>query len=171
MEALYKVREQKMARFISITSHTDPAVLAEALNRYDVDCTQMALNAALQGMQNGKGKMILNPGMATSFENVALPVAKKKNIGVLAMKAFGQEDLLPKENPQHVVSKLLRYSLSLPVASAVCGMPDLRYIRENTAIARSFEPLSADEMKSFSDEMSAKYKMALDLKFQRHQDV
>jgi len=171
MEAMYKVREQKMARFLGITSHTDPTALAEALGRYDVDCTQMALNAALQGMQNGKGKMILNPGMATSFEEVALPVAKKKNLGVLAMKAFGQEDLLPKENQQPVVSKLLRYSLSLPVASAVCGMPDLRYIRENTAIARSFEPLSSDEMRSFSAEMSEKHKMALDLKFQSHQDV
>ena len=82
MEAMYRVRDEKMARFIGITSHTNPVTLAAAIKRYDIDCTQMALNAALQGMQNGKGKMVLNPAMATSFEEVALPEARNKNLGV-----------------------------------------------------------------------------------------
>ena len=49
MEALYKVKERGMTRYIGFTSHYDPETLAKALTRYDVDCTQMALNAALQG--------------------------------------------------------------------------------------------------------------------------
>ena len=95
LEAVYKLRDQKAARFIGITCHADPVALKKALERHDFDCTQMALNAALQGMQNGKGKMVINPALTTSFEHEALPVAKKKNMGVLAMKVFGQEDLMP----------------------------------------------------------------------------
>ena len=73
MKAMYKIREEGKARFIGVTSHTDPTALAAALERYDFDCTQMALNAALQGMQNGKGKMILNPAMTTSSSAWEIP--------------------------------------------------------------------------------------------------
>jgi predicted aldo/keto reductase-like oxidoreductase len=49
LEDLYRLRDQKVVRFIGITSHCDPATLAQALARHDFDCTQMALNAGLQG--------------------------------------------------------------------------------------------------------------------------
>jgi hypothetical protein len=171
LEALYKLRDQKAARFIGITCHTDPVALKKALERHDFDCTQMALNAALQGMQNGKGKMVINPALVTSFEHEALPVAKKKNMGVLAMKVFGQEDLLPDPNDTELVERLLRYALSLPVAVAVTGMPKLDFVRQNTAWARSFQPMPASEMRDFSGKMAQKYKMALDLKFRDHVDA
>src|SRR6266446_10604558 len=94
LETLHKLRDQKVTRFIGITSHTDPTVLAKALERHDFDCTQMALNAALIGMKNGKGGMVPNPQMKPSFETIALPVARKKNMGVIAMKVFAQEALI-----------------------------------------------------------------------------
>jgi len=172
MEAMYRVREEKMARFIGITSHTDPTVLAKALERYDVDCTQMALNAALQGMQNGDGKMILNPAMPTSFEEIALPVARKKNLGVIAMKAFGQQDLLPKPTDKAHVERLLNYSLSLEgVAVAVVGCPEHQHLHHNIATARAHTTMSKKDRRRFSDEMSERYKQALDLKFQSHVDA
>src|SRR5580692_8950909 len=55
LDTLHKLRNQKVTRFIGITSHTDPTVLATALERHDFDCTQMALNAGMVGMMNGKG--------------------------------------------------------------------------------------------------------------------
>lgn len=172
MEAMYRVREEKMARFIGITSHTDPTVLAKALERYDVDCTQMALNAALQGMQNGKGKMILNPAMSTSFEEIALPVARKKNLGVIAMKAFGQQDLLPQPTDKAHVERLLNYSLSLEgVAVAVVGCPEHAHLHHNISTARAHKTMSKKDRRRFSDEMSERYKQALDLKFQSHIDA
>ena len=97
---------------MGITSHTDPETLAKALGRYEVDCTQMALNAALQGMMSGSGKMVINPAMSTSFEHVALPVAVKKNLGIIAMKAFAQEDIIGEDATP---AKLLQYALSLPI--------------------------------------------------------
>jgi len=172
MEAMYRVRDEKMARFIGITSHTNPTTLKTAIERYDIDCTQMALNAALQGMQNGKGKMVINPAMATSFEEVALPAARKKNLGVLAMKIFAQEDIVPDPNDTAHAERLLHYSLSLEgVAVAVLGWPKHEFLRHNVATARAFQPMSKSERKKFSDVMSEKYKQALDRKFQHHVDA
>ena len=39
-----EAREQKMTRFIGMTSHTDGAVMTKAIERHDLDCVQMALN-------------------------------------------------------------------------------------------------------------------------------
>jgi hypothetical protein len=41
------MRDEKLMRFVGITSHTDPTVLRIALERHQFDCTQMALNGAL----------------------------------------------------------------------------------------------------------------------------
>src|ERR1700676_1821484 len=78
LNLLYKLRDQKVARHIGITCHTDPAVLKTALERFDLDCTQMALNAARIGM--AAEVKYDDPG--TSFESLALPVAQKKNMGI-----------------------------------------------------------------------------------------
>src|SRR5437660_7191232 len=94
LNTLMKLRDEKLTRFIGITGHTDPFVLKPALEPHDSDCMQMALNAALVGMKNGQGGMVPNPAMKPSFETIALPVARKKNMGVIAMKVFAQEALI-----------------------------------------------------------------------------
>jgi hypothetical protein len=171
LEVLYKLREQKVTRFIGMTSHTDPVALKTAIERHDIDCVQMALNAALQGMRNGDGKMVLNPAMKTSFEQVALPAARKKNLGILAMKVMGQEDLVGAAPGKGDASKLFQYSLSLPIAAAVVGMPKLEFVRQNTALARAFKPMPKGEMKDFSQRLADANKLALDLKFRHHVDA
>ena len=168
MDALYKVKERGLTRYIGFTSHSDPETLAKALARYDVDCTQMALNAALQGMKSGPGKMVINPVMPASFEKVALPVAKKKNLGIIAMKAFGQEDIIGEDATP---ATLLRYALSLPASIVTVGVPKHEHLRENLATARNFTPMPHEEMKEFSHRMAARYKMALDRKFAAHVDA
>lgn len=167
LKALYKIRDEKIARFIGVTSHTDPETLATALQRHDLDCTQMALNAALAGMANGKGGMVINPELTTSFETVALPVALKKKMGVIAMKVYAQEQLVGKAS----LSDLLRYSLSLPVGAAVVGMPKMEYIDENVQMAKSFSKLSKPTMKDLSDKLSTKYKAQIDRFFENHVDA
>lgn len=162
---LVKLRDQKVTRAIGITSHTDPAVLRDALEHNDFDCTQMALNAARAGMgntANGFGMHL----MEQSFETLALPVAKRKNLGVIAMKVFAQEGLAGKAP----TAKLIRYSLSLPVSAAVIGMPKLDFIEENVSIVKNFKPLPAAEMKSLSSELSMAHKAQLDEFFAKHID-
>ncbi len=166
LETMYKIRSQKMARFIGVTSHTDPVTLKAALERHDFDCTQMALNAALVGMRNGKGGMEPNPGIKESFEKIALPVALRKKMGITAMKAYAQGPLTEKASPE----KLVRYSLTLPVAAAVVGMPSLEFIDDNARIAKGFKPLGSADMDSLSGELSRIYKASLDQFFSTHVD-
>src|SRR6266571_1030325 len=93
--------EEEMARVIGMTSHTDGAVMAQAIEHHDLDCVQMALNAS----RNGR------------FEELALPAARKKRLGVIAMKVTGQEFLLGTDSGKTDIDSLLRYSLSLPVTT------------------------------------------------------
>jgi len=167
LEAMYKIRDQKMARFIGVTSHTDPVALKTLLERHDFDCTQMALNVALVGMRNGQGGMEINPEMKDSFEKIALPVALKKKMGVTAMKIFAQGPLVGKAPTE----KLIRYALTLPVTAAILGMPKLDYISENAAVAKAFKPLPKSEMQSLGDELSKAHKASLDRFFRDHIDA
>ncbi len=172
LDVLRKLRDQKVTRFIGITSHYNPAVLKTAIERHDIDCVQMALNGALQGFTNGKGKMVINPAMTTSFEQVALPAARKKNLGILAMKIMGQEELLGPGPGKSDPAKLLQYTLSLQgPAAAVVGMPKLEFVRQNIAWAKAFKPMPKSEMKTLSQRLSDANKVALDWKFQDHVDA
>ena len=169
LKLLMKLREEKACRFVGVTSHTFPDTLAKALERHDFDCTQMALNAALQG-RSTEGKN-LPPVPENSFERVALPVAKRKDLGVIAMKVTAQENLLGQGAGKSGIESLLRYSLSLPVSVAVVGMPKLDHIRENTQLARDFKPMPAEEMRRFSTEMADANKVAMDRYFCCHEDA
>ncbi|MGE5569964.1 MAG: aldo/keto reductase [Rhodospirillales bacterium] len=166
LKVLYKMRDQKVARAIGVTSHTDPVVLKTVLERHDFDCTQMALNAALAGNAGNPDGTIWNRNPQISFQSTALPVAKSKNLGVIAMKVFAQDRLVG-EAP---VEKLLLYSMSLPVAAAVVGMPKLEHIEANIRVARNFAPLPEAEMRKLSETISGRHKQALDRFFRNHED-
>src|SRR5271157_245459 len=167
LDQLLKFRDQKMTRFIGITSHANPATLKTALERHDFDCTQMALNAGQVAMMDGTGGMVPNKAMKLSFETTALPVAVRKKMGVLGMKVFAQEALVGQATPR----ELLYYTLSLPVAAAVVGMPKLEFLEENVRLARAFQPLPASEMRELSGRLSARNKLALHRFFQHHVDA
>jgi predicted aldo/keto reductase-like oxidoreductase len=130
LKGLLEAREQKMTRAIGMTSHTSGEVLAQAVQKHDLDCVQMALNAS----QNGQ------------FEELALPAARAKNLGVIAMKVTGQEFLLKSPAGNSNIDSLLRYSLSLPVTAAVVGMPHKEMLDQNLAIARAFSPFPEGDM-------------------------
>jgi predicted aldo/keto reductase-like oxidoreductase len=165
LNVLRKLRDQKVTRFIGVTSHTDPTVLKTALERHDFDLTQMALNAARAG--NAKGYGMVGESYPHSFERDALPVANKKKMGVIAMKIFAQERL----NGKAPVEKLISYSLSLPVTAVVLGMPKMEYIEENLAIAKAFRPMPKDEMRQLSDQLAGAHKASIDRFFADHVDA
>jgi len=129
LKALYELRAQKVARFIGMTSHADGAAMAKAIERHDLDCVQMAMN----------------PARALRFEELALPAANRKNLGVILMKVTGQDKLLGAG--QADAASLLRYAWSLPISTAVCGMPKLEFLEANVAAARAYAaPFSPAEM-------------------------
>jgi predicted aldo/keto reductase-like oxidoreductase len=166
LKRFLKLRDQKVIRNVGITSHTDPAVLAKALDRNDFDCTQMALNAARVGMMGATGGMVINPAMKASFETLALPIAVRKKMGIIAMKVFAADGLVG----QAPAEKLMYYSLSLPVSLCVVGMPKLEQIDENCKLARGFKPLPKAEMELMGTRLSDKNKAALDYFLHHHVD-
>lgn len=158
---LYKMRDQKVTRFIGVTCHTKAATLKTALERHDFDCTQMALNAALMG---SSGERFTRQDC---FEQLALPVANRKKMGIIAMKVFAQDRIPGAPGPE----QLIRYSMSLPVSAVVVGMPRIEFLEQNVAIARAFQPMPPAEMRSLADRLFAQHKAALDRYFAHHVDA
>jgi len=153
IRAIYELREQKVARFIGMTSHTDGAVMAKAIEHNDLDCVQMAMN----------------PTRALQFEELALPAAKKKNLGVVLMKVTAQEKLLGAGAGKAAIEPLIRYALSLPVSTAVIGMPKPQFIDQNVALAKSFKPMNAGEMDQLRSQVASQ-RASLENFFLRHRD-
>jgi len=167
LEALYQARDQKITRAIGITCHADPAALQAALERHDFDCTQMALNAGSASMVDSSKGMKAKSAGANSFEKLALPVAARKHMGVIAMKVFGQEQLLGAAS----VDQLLRYALSLPVSLASVGMPRFEHIENNAMLARSFAPMPARERQLLEQSIDSSRKLAMQRFFSCHTDA
>lgn len=167
LEALYQARDQKVTRAIGITCHAAPAALRLALERHDFDCTQMALNAGLASMQDTSKGMKAAPAGPASFENLALPVAVRKRMGVVAMKVFGQEQLLGAAPAQ----KLLAYAWSLPVSLASVGMPRFEHLERNAALAQSFKPMSVRQRRHLEQSIDSNRKLAMIHFLLQHHDV
>jgi predicted aldo/keto reductase-like oxidoreductase len=167
LEQLQKIKAEKLTRFIGITCHADPDALKAALERHDFDVTQMALNAGQVNMKSGKGGMVPNDAIRSSFQQLALPVANRKKIGVIAMKVMAQDALIGQATPE----KLLKYSLTLPVTACVVGMPKLEHIDENIRLAKAFKPMTQSEMHELAAPLSERNKQALDRFFADHLDV
>ena len=167
LQTMLKARDQKLTRFIGITCHAAPQALQTALERHDFDCTQMALNAARARMAEGSGPMKATPMKEGGFEALALPVAKRKNLGVIAMKVFGQEQILGTAP----IEKLLYYSMSLPVSTCSVGMPKLEHIEQNIQLARKFKPLSEAERRDLSASIGQEHKLAQERFFRNHVDA
>ncbi len=153
LKGLLEARDQKMARFIGMTSHTEGAVMAQAIERHDLNCVQMALNASRNG----------------GFEGTALVAARKKNLGIIAMKVMGQELLLGEGPGKADAASLLRYSMSLPVTAAVVGMPALEMLEKNLEVARNFSPLSEAELEKMRKDLDSS-RVPLEKKLVGHLD-
>ncbi len=167
LKALYEARDQKVTRAIGITCHAAPGALKAALERHDFDCTQMALNAAMARMAEGRGGMKATPMAEGSFEELALPVAVRKNMGVIAMKVFAQDQIVGTAP----IEKLLSYSLSLPVSLASLGMPRPEFIERNITLARAFTPMSGPDRRRLTESIAAERKVSLAEFFRDHRDA
>ena len=166
LENLLKAREQKLTRFIGITSHDAPAAMKLALERHDFDCCQLALNAAMADMI-GTTKPVTAGDR--SFESLVLPVAQRKNMGVIAMKVFARDALAGQ--PEATARNLLYYALSLPVATAVVGMPTVAHLEENLRLVKAFQTLTRLEMQQLATALSTRNKSALVEFLRRHVDA
>jgi uncharacterized protein len=122
LEAAIQARKDGYIRYISISGHSNPAVQVEALNRFPFDSVLCAMSVL--------DRFIL------SFADEFLPVAKARGVAVVGMKILGLGRLAP------IYDKALRYSLSLPIDTAIVGMESMEQLRKNLAVAEHYKPLS-----------------------------
>lgn len=133
MAALEKARKDGLTRFVGITGHNRPEKFAKLLALRDVDAMMNAVNVVDRHTY--------------AFEDVVWPVARKKKVGLVAMKVYGG-GVEKCKMPEELRRDSLRFALSVEgVAVAVLGMRTQKELEQNVEWAMSFEPLTAAEAK------------------------
>jgi aryl-alcohol dehydrogenase-like predicted oxidoreductase len=137
LEALDQAKKQGKVRFVGFTGHKDPSIHLDMIKRgYPFDSVQMPLNCL--------------DGSFRSFEKQVLPEANKRGIAALGMKPMGGTAGAVKSGlvkPE----EMLRYAMSLPVATTIAGMDSLDVLRQNLRVARGFTPMTDKEMQALRD--------------------
>ncbi len=131
IHAMEEAKRRGLVRFLGITGHHDPAILAEAIRRYPFDTVLVALNAADRAR--------------LSFIEEVLPLAVERRMGIIGMKVLGRGQLVQPHGPL-TTAQAIRYALSLPISTVIIGCSSPAEVEENVRIARAFSPLAPEEM-------------------------
>lgn len=133
LEALIQAREQGRVRFLGLTGHHDPAVLLEAMRRFDFDTVLVALNCA--------------DIHDRSFIQTVLPEAARRGMGVIGMKVCSGGQLV---GPGRLrAADAMGYVLSLPgVSNVIIGCKSPAEVEENVGVAQAFTEMSEAQMRS-----------------------
>ena len=122
--AISALKQEKSVRFIGFSSMDSAAKSKELLERLDVDAAILAMNATQYG----------------DFAKVALPAARAKNVGIVAMKLM--RGIVGKTA---TASEAFYYAWTQPgVASAVVGHVGMSPLEENMRIALAYSPEKAE---------------------------
>ncbi len=153
LTALRKLRDQRVTRFIGVTGHDNATRLREAIERYDFDTLLTTLNPVAR---------------RKAFREELLPVANRKQMGVIAMKVMGGGNgCLVTGNPLKKVlqryhdetahqvgpASLIGYTLSLPVSVAVIGVASVAQLKENVRMVREATPMTLAERRELETAM------------------
>lgn len=129
IKAIEEAKAQKIIRFSGITGHHEPDIIVKGLERYPFDTTLIPVNAAERHHPR-------------SFISQVLPVAQRKNIGVIAMKVPAYGKLLT-PGVLNGMAEAMGYSLSLPgVHCCIIAADSVAQLTANVAVAQNFQPLS-----------------------------
>jgi predicted aldo/keto reductase-like oxidoreductase len=134
IEALEEARADGRVRFLGLTGHHDPAILLEAMSRFDFDTVLMALNLA--------------DIHRLSFARTVLADAVRRGMGVIGMKVYAAGTLLSDMGPITVSpGDAMGYVLSLAgVSTVVIGCSTPGEVDENAQLARTFQPFGHTTM-------------------------
>jgi len=143
-KALEEAKAQKLVRFVGITGHHEPDIIVEGLRRYPFDTTLICINAA-------------DKHHPRPFIPTVLPVAREKNIGVIAMKipAYGR---LFKPGVLDGMHQAMGYTLSQPgVHCCVIAAETVAQLESNVEVARAFQPLTETALKEIEQRTVASW--------------
>ncbi len=136
-EALLKAKKVGKVRYVGFTGHKDPEFHLKMLaTGFPFDAVQMPLNPFDANFR--------------SFETEVLPVLQQRGIAALGMKPIGGHGE-PVQKGIFTAEELLRYAMSLPVATTITGMEKMIILEQNLKVAQGFTPLSAGEMQKLRE--------------------
>jgi aryl-alcohol dehydrogenase-like predicted oxidoreductase len=127
IKAYEAARRNKLIKWIGVSGHRNPTILARALDLFAFDTVLMPVNAA-------------EPHYA-SFLEAVLPKALEKRMGVLGMKSLSR-GVVTKIFGAEGTGDFLRFALSQPVSAVVVGCDSIEQLEANARVARSFEAMS-----------------------------
>jgi uncharacterized protein len=135
LEAALGAKKAGKIRYIGFTGHKSPDIhlkMLETAFAHDFlfDTVQMPLNVM--------------DAHFNSFEKKVLPVLVKHNIGVLGMKPMGDSIILRSKTASAV--ECLHYAMNLPTSVVITGCDSLPILQQALGAARSFRPMSNDEV-------------------------
>jgi predicted aldo/keto reductase-like oxidoreductase len=132
LEAFDAAKQQGKVRCVGFTGHMDPSFHLKMLELgYPFDTVQLPLNPFDAGFR--------------SFAQQVLPEVNRRGMGALGMKSMGGT-AWPIKHGIVTAEELLRYAMSLPVSTTISGMDSIDVLRQNIRVARSFRPMTDDEM-------------------------
>ena len=139
LEAFIEARKKGLVRFIGITGHHDPEILKCCLDKFSFDTVLLPINPAEPHYQ--------------SFIDTVLPLARKKKMGIIAMKVYwrGFALKIPRISS---LEPFLRFALSHPISTAVIGCDNIEQLEENVRFAASFKPMPGKEMQLLIDQIA-----------------
>lgn len=141
---LLKQKKAGKIRFVGISGHNRPARCAQYLESGKVDVLLTVINPVDR--------------FTYRYEEDVLPIARKNNVGIIAMKVFGGAAGMkyadPKTPPQLDVKYLplaVRYAMGVPgVASLNLGVHTVEQVRQNIEMVKAYQKLSADEQEQLA---------------------
>jgi uncharacterized protein len=155
LDALLKAKEEGKIRHIGFTGHQNPFAHAHMLDRTRendlMDGILMPVN-------------VLDPSYFSFSENV-MPKALDRNMGIMAIKTLADGRFFAKKEqanwssedpiiPNYLSIKEAMYFVwSLPVSVIISGNENATYMREKSALARSFSKLSEEQRMELIDKV------------------
>lgn len=131
LDAMQEAREQGKVRFIGFGGHKSPHIHLKLLQRgFAWDAVMMPLNPLDASYR--------------SFEKHVLPETIRRGAAAIGIKplAGGGLPQLKGIKPE----ESLRYAMSLPTSSVICGMESIAALRKNLKVATNFRAFHAGEM-------------------------
>jgi aryl-alcohol dehydrogenase-like predicted oxidoreductase len=137
LEALDAAKKAGKVRFVGFTGHRHPDIHLKMIEMgYPFDTVQMPLNPFDASFR--------------SFEKKVLPELNKRQIGPIGMKTMtGKADCIKKGIV--TAEEMLRYAMSLPVATTLTGIESKERLDQALGVARGFKPLGEPEMQKIRD--------------------
>ncbi len=138
VRAAEQAKKEGRVRFIGVTGHHDPGVLAAALQRFPFDAVLLPINAA-------------DPARAP-FITTVIPEARRIGAAVIGMKVLSRGMLV--QDGVMTADEAIRYAMAL-CDTMIIGCSSVAEVEGNLAIGRRATPLDAASRASVESRIAA----------------